>query len=43
MIELFRGSDYIRYTFMRFPGGKGKAVTLSYDDNAPENKRFSDV
>lgn len=33
----------MRYTFMRFPEGKTKAVTLSYDDNAVENKKFSDI
>lgn len=33
----------IRNTFMRFPGGREKAVTLSYDDGVVEDKRFSDV
>lgn len=28
---------------MRFPEGKAKAVTLSYDDNTVDNKRFSDI
>lgn len=31
------------YKFMRFPGGKAKAVTLSYDDGRAEDKRFSDI
>ncbi len=33
----------MRYRFMRFPGGKAKAVTLSYDDGVIQDKRFSDV
>ncbi|MBQ7089607.1 MAG: polysaccharide deacetylase family protein [Clostridia bacterium] len=28
---------------MRFPGGKGKAVTLSYDDGCPQDLRFADI
>ena len=32
----------MRYKFMRFPEGKAKAVTLSYDDGVIEDKRFSD-
>ena len=28
---------------LRFPEGKAKAVTLSYDDGAPSDLRFSDV
>ena len=32
-----------RYRFMRYPEGKAKAVTLSYDDGIPEDKRFSDI
>lgn len=31
----------MRYQFLRFPGGKGKAVTLSYDDGCPEDIRFA--
>lgn len=31
------------YKFMRFPGGKVKAVTLSYDDGCVTDKRFSDI
>lgn len=33
----------MRYRFLRFPGGKGKAVTLSYDDGCIHDKRFSDI
>ncbi len=32
-----------RYVFMRFPGGRAKAVTLSYDDGCTQDIRFSDV
>ena len=32
----------MKYRFLRFPGGVGKAVTLSYDDGCPEDIRFSD-
>ncbi len=33
----------MRYQFLRYPGGKYKAVTLSYDDGCIEDLRFSDV
>ncbi len=33
----------IKYQFLKFPGGKSKAVTLSYDDGIVEDLRFSDV
>ena len=33
----------IRYQFLRFPEGKPKAVTLSYDDGHPSDLRLSDV
>lgn len=33
----------MRYRFMRYPGGKPKAVTLSYDDGIIQDKRFSDL
>ena len=33
----------MRYRFMRFPEGKSKTVTLSYDDGCVQDKRFSDV
>lgn len=32
----------MRYRFMRFPNGLAKAVTLSYDDGCPQDKRFSE-
>ncbi|MBQ7054990.1 MAG: polysaccharide deacetylase, partial [Oscillospiraceae bacterium] len=32
----------MQYRFLRFPGGKAKAVTLSYDDGLREDMRFSD-
>ena len=33
----------MRYQFMRFPGGKPKAFTMSYDDGVVQDRRFSDV
>lgn len=33
----------MRSKFMRFPGGKAKAVTLSYDDGVRDDLRFSDI
>ncbi|MBQ8740583.1 MAG: polysaccharide deacetylase family protein [Clostridia bacterium] len=33
----------MRYTFMRFPSGKAKCVTLSYDDARKSDIRFSDL
>ena len=33
----------MRYMFMRFPGSKFKAVTLSYDDGVVADKRLSDI
>lgn len=33
----------MRYTFMRFPNGKAKAVTFSYDDGRKSDIRFSDM
>lgn len=30
----------MRYRFLRFPGGKAKAVTFSYDDGCPQDERF---
>ena len=32
-----------RYQFMRFPEGKARAFTMSYDDGCVEDKRFSDI
>lgn len=33
----------MRYRHLRFPGGKEKAVTLSYDDGCRQDIRFSEV
>ncbi|MBQ7302777.1 MAG: polysaccharide deacetylase family protein [Clostridia bacterium] len=33
----------MRYQFLRFPNGKSKAVTLSYDDACPQDVRFSEI
>lgn len=31
----------MRYQFLRFPGGRGKAITFSYDDGCPQDIRFA--
>ncbi len=33
----------MRYRFLRFPEGRTKAVTLSYDDGCKEDVRFSEI
>ena len=33
----------MKYNFLRFPGGKAKAVTLSYDDGCTDDIRFLDT
>ncbi|MBO7149168.1 MAG: polysaccharide deacetylase family protein [Clostridia bacterium] len=33
----------MRYRFLRFPGGKAKAITFSYDDGCPADIRMSDT
>ncbi len=33
----------MRYLFLRFPGGKAKAVTFSYDDGCPDDIRTADT
>lgn len=33
----------MRYQFLRFPSGKAKAVTFSYDDGCVQDKRFSET
>lgn len=33
----------MRYRFLRYPGGRAKAVTLSYDDGCQDDIRFSDI
>ncbi len=33
----------MRYVFMRYPDGKAKAVTFSYDDGVPQDKRLAEL
>lgn len=33
----------MRSVFMRYPGGKAKAVTFSYDDGVPQDKRLAEL
>ena len=33
----------MRYQFLRFPGGKPKAVTLSYDDGCAEDLHLLEI
>lgn len=33
----------MRSVFMRYPGGKAKAVTFSYDDGVRQDKRLSEI
>ncbi len=33
----------MRSVFMRYPGGKAKAVTFSYDDGIPQDKRLAEI
>lgn len=33
----------MKYRFLRFPGGKSKAVTFSYDDGCKEDPKFSEI
>ena len=33
----------IKYEFLRFPGDKKKAVTLSYDDGHSVDLKFADI
>ena len=33
----------LSYQFMRFPEGKNRTFTMSYDDGCVQDKRFSDV
>ena len=32
-----------RYVYLRYPEGLAKAVTFSYDDGCPEDKRFAEI
>ena len=33
----------MKYMFLRFPNGKAKAVTLSYDDGCQQDIKFSKI
>ena len=33
----------MRYVFRRYPGGKAKAVTFSYDDGVVQDKRLAEI
>lgn len=33
----------MRSVFMRYPDGKAKAVTFSYDDGKPQDKRLAEI
>ena len=33
----------MRSFFMRYPNGKAKAVTFSYDDGVPQDKRLAEI
>ncbi len=33
----------LRYQFLRFPEGKTRAFTMSYDDGGVQDKRLSDI
>ena len=33
----------MRTIFMRYPNGKSKAVTFSYDDGVPQDKRLAEL
>lgn len=33
----------MRYVFMRYPGGKAKAVTFSYDDGVAQDKKLAEI
>lgn len=35
-----KGAFMMRYRFLKFPGGKSKAFTMSYDDGCPEDMRL---
>lgn len=38
-----KGEKNMRYQFLRFPGGKPKAVTLSYDDGCAQDLHFVQI
>ena len=33
----------MKYCFLRYPGGKAKAVTFSYDDGVPQDRRLAGI
>ena len=35
--------NYMKYNFLRFPQGKEKAITLSYDDGVVEDERLVEI
>lgn len=37
-IQILKGVIIMRSFFMRYPGGKAKALTFSYDDGVPQIK-----
>ena len=41
--DLLESEIFMRYQFLRFPEGKTKAVTLSYDDGCEFDVKFSDI
>lgn len=41
--QLRKGRANMRYRFLRFPGGRDRAVTFSYDDGCPEDVRLTDI
>ena len=38
-----KGENIMRTIFMRYPDGKAKAVTFSYDDGVPQDKRLAEL
>lgn len=42
-IKGYGGFYNMRYNFLRYPGGKAKAVTLSYDDGVVEDIKFVEI
>lgn len=42
-IKFCNGCDVMKYRFVRFPGGKPKAVTFSYDDGIKSDLRLADI
>jgi hypothetical protein len=42
-IEEKEGGVFMRYRFVRFPGGKSKAITFSYDDGVRDDLHFTEI